>query len=146
MKIVNKKAQFNYILSDRFEAGIVLAGAEVKAIKNGKLSLSNSYVKIINLEAYLINANISVEGKKDYNPTRMRKLLMHKKEIVSIKTKTKAKKLTIVPTEVYTRGRLIKLELALARPKKKYEKKEILKKRDIKRVIERELRGNKDKP
>ena len=143
MKKLNKKARFNYILSERLEVGLVLTGMEVKAIKKGGIDLSNSYVKIMNMEAYLINANISAENKNDYNPTRTRKVLMHKKEIISIKTKIKAKKLTIIPTKVYTKGRLIKLEIALAKPKKKFEKRESIKKKDIERDIELELREKK---
>ena len=142
MKIKNKKAHFNYILTEQFEAGVVLSGAEVKSIRQGKIDISNSFAKIINSEMYLLNANISA-AEKDHNPTRTRKLLMHKKEIISINTKIKAKRLTIVPTKVYTKGRLIKFELSLAKSKKRFEKREIKKKKDIEREIEQELRGNK---
>lgn len=144
MKKINRKAKFNYNLFEKYEAGIVLAGAEVKAIRKGDIDLSNSFAKVMEDEVYLINVNIPVEGKKDYNPTRTRKLLLHKKEILSIKTKIKAKKLTLVPTKVYTKGRRIKAEIALAKSKKKYQKKETKKKKDIEREVERELRGRKD--
>jgi SsrA-binding protein len=140
MKKINRKAKFNYKLLDSFEAGIVLNGAEVKAIRNGQVDISNSYAKIVNNEAYLINANIPVSGKKDYSPTRTRKLLLHKDEIISIKTDIKAKKLTLVPTKVYTKHNLVKVELALAKPKRQFQKKESIKKRDIERDLERELK------
>lgn len=141
MKIINKKAKFDYKLFDRFEAGIELLGGEVKEAKLGKIDLSNSFAKVINNEIFLVNANIPIEGKKDYNPTRSRKLLLKKNEILSIETKIKAKKLTIVPTKVYTKGRLVKMEIALAKTKRKFEKRETIKKRDIEREIEKELRG-----
>lgn len=144
MKITNKRARFNYKLFDKYEAGLVLNGAEVKAIRRGSADLSQSYAKIIDDEVYLINANIPVEGKKDYKPTRSRKLLLHKDQIISIKSKIKAKRLTLVPTKLYTKGRLIKAELALAKAKRKYEKKEAIKRKDIERDMERELRGEKD--
>ena len=144
MKITNKRARFNYKLFDKYETGLVLNGAEVKAIRRGSADLSQSYAKIIDDEVYLINANIPVEGKKDYSPTRTRKLLLHKDQIISIKSKVKAKKLTLVPTKLYTKGRLIKAELALAKAKRKFEKKEAIKRKDIERDMERELRGEKD--
>lgn len=144
MRILNKRAKFNYRLFERFEAGIVLGGGEVKAIRRGNIDLSLSYAKVIDDEIFLINANIPVEGKKDYSPTRTRKLLLHRKEAVSIKTKIKAKRLTLVPTKVYTKGRLVKVEISLAKAKRKFEKKEAIKKKDIEREIERELRGDKD--
>ena len=141
MRIFNRKARFNYKLLGRFEAGIALLGAEVKAVRRGAVDLSSSFAKIMGDEVYLINANIPVEGKKDYNTKRIRKLLLHKNQIVSIQSKIKAKKLTLVPTKVYTKGRLIKVEVALAKAKRKYEKKEAIKRKDIEREIERELKG-----
>jgi len=143
MQIINKKAKFNYNLLERYEAGISLLGAEAKAFRLRKVNLSNSYAKIIDSEVYLINANISVEGKKDYNPTRSRKLLLHKDQIISLKEKVKAKKLTLVPTKLYNKGRLVKVELALAKSKRKFEKKDALKRKDIERDIERELKDKK---
>jgi SsrA-binding protein len=139
MSILNKKAQFNYRLFERFEAGISLLGGEVKAIRLGRADLSNSYVRIINNEAFLLNASIPIAGKKDYSPTRSRKLLLHKSQIISLKSKVEAKKLTFVPTKLYTKGRNIKLEIAIAKPKRGFEKKESLKKKDVEREIEKEL-------
>ena len=139
MRIINKKARFNYKIFEKFEAGMVLSGSEVKAIKKRGLDLSHSYAKIINDEVYLVNANVAVDAALQ-KPTRSRKLLLKKKQIISIKTKIKAKRLTLIPTKVYTRGRLIKAEIALAKAKRKFEKKEAIKKRDIEREIEKEFR------
>ena len=141
MKIINKKAKFNYILFEKFEAGVSLTGAEVKAIKTARADLSNSYVKIIRDEAYLVNANIPADGVQNYNPTRSRKLLLHRAELVSLSTKMKQKNLTLVPVKVYTKGRLVKLEIALAKAKRKFEKKESIKKKDIEREIAQQLRS-----
>ena len=137
MKIINKKASYNYHLYDRYEAGIVLTGSEVKAIKNGKVDISRSYVKEIGNELYLVNAVVSTQMHVE---TNSRKLLLHKNELFTIFTKTKAKKLTLVPTKIYTKGHLIKLEFALGRAKRKYEKRHKEKIREIKREIEREYK------
>jgi len=145
MKIINKRARFDYKLYDTYEAGIVLSGAEVKTLKRGSADLSQSYAKIIGDEAFLINVNIPIQGIEGQKPTRTRKLLLKRSEIALIKNKIKIKKLTLVPTKLYTRGLLIKAELALAKAKKKHQKKETLKKRDVEREIERELRGEKDR-
>jgi len=142
MKIINRKATFNYKLLEKFEAGISLTGAEVKSIKKGKIDLSAAYGKILGDEAYLVNANIPFEGAIDNKSTRSRKLLLHKNEIVAINAKIKAKKLTLVPTKVYTRGPFIKLEIALAKSKKRFEKKELLKKKDIEREMEKQLKDS----
>jgi SsrA-binding protein len=143
MKITNKRAKFNYNLFERFEAGIVLLGSEVKALRQGRADISNSFAKIINSQVYLINANVPT-NLPNANPTRTRKLLLHKNQITAIKTKIKAKKLTLVPTKLYTKGSLIKAEIALAKTKREFEKKESIKRRDIEREVERELRGSKD--
>ncbi|OGM18697.1 SsrA-binding protein [Candidatus Woesebacteria bacterium RIFCSPHIGHO2_01_FULL_38_10] len=143
MKVINKKAKFNYKLIERFEVGIALQGAEVKAIRRGNVDLTQSFAKIIGDEIYLINTNVPGEGKKDYNSRRIIKLLLHKKEIISIKSKIKAKKLTLIPLSLYTKGRLIKAEIALAKAKRKFEKKEAIKKRDIEKEIEAELKQRK---
>jgi len=135
MLILNKKAQFNYFLFDRHEAGISLMGGEARSIRNHNADLSNSFVKIIGNEAFLVNANIPIEGKLNYDSTRSRKLLLHKKEIISILSNIKAKKLTLVPTKMYNKGRKIKLEIALAKTKRKFEKKESIKKKDIEKEI-----------
>ena len=140
MKVTNRKARYDYDLLEKYEAGIALKGKEVRSVKKGQMDLSSSYGKILGDEAFLINASIPLEGEKDYDPTRSRKLLLHKKEIFSISSKIKAKKLTLVPTKVYTRGPLVKVELALAKSKKKFQKKDLLKKKDLERELERELK------
>jgi SsrA-binding protein len=140
MRVTNKRAKYNYRLFDKYEAGVSLTGVEVKAIRNGRANISSAYAKIINGEIYLVNANIQAKGVKDYDPLRTRKLLLNKAEIISIQTKIKQKKLTLVPTKLYTRGRLIKIEIALAKTKRKFEKKEAIKKKDIEREIAKELK------
>lgn len=140
MRITNKRARYDYQLFDKYKAGVSLTGVEVKAIRNGQADISSAYAKIINSEIYLINANIQAKGVKDYDPLRTRKLLLNKGEIISIQTKIKQKKLTLVPTKLYTRGRLIKVEIALAKTKRKFEKKEAIKKKDIEREIAKALK------
>ena len=138
MQIINKKAQFNYNILDKFEAGIELKGGEVKTIREGYADISGSHAKFIGNELFLINANIP-SLNSDANPTRIRKLLLHKGELLSIGTKIKAKKLTVVPVSLYTKGRLIKVKLALAKTKRMFERKESLKKKDLEREIEKSL-------
>ena len=137
----NKKAHFNYLLFDSFVAGISLLGTEIKSIRKNGASLVDSYVKITdNLEAYLVNAHISpYEFGNIYNhdPRRERKLLLNKKEILKILNKIKQEKYTVVPTQMYFSGRWAKLEIALAKGKKLYDKREALKKKDIQMDIRR---------
>jgi len=142
MKISNKKAHFEYKLEqDKFEAGISLSGGEAKAVRCGHADLSRSVARVVGGEIFLINANIPIIGAKNYTATRMRKLLLHKNEIVSVSTKMKQFKLTLVPVSIYNKGRLIKLGLALGRPRHKFEKKETIKRKDIEREINRELKN-----
>jgi SsrA-binding protein len=140
MKIFNKRVRFDYQILEKIEAGISLNGGEAKAVRTGHLNLTNSFAKIISGEVYLVNANVPINGKKDYSPTRSRKLLLHKGQIIDLELKSKAKRLTLVPVAVYTKGRLIKVELALAKSKKKFEKKQTIKKKDLERELERELK------
>jgi len=143
MKIFNKKARFEYELTgEGVEAGISLLGAEAKSVREGRADISQSAVRILGDEAYLINANIPAEGVQKYDSTRIRKLLLHRGEILSLTTKIKQKKLQIVPVRVYNKGRLIKLYLELGKAKRKFEKKETLKRRDINRDIEKVLKGS----
>ena len=135
MKVFNRKAKYNYRFIEKYEAGIVLTGDEGKAVKQGKVDIDKTYVKAIGNELYLINANFNKPGD-----TGSRKLLLHKEEIISLLTETKAKRLTLIPTKMYTRGRLIKLEFALAKSKRGYEKRDLIKRKDIERDIERELK------
>jgi SsrA-binding protein len=144
MKSLNRSARFNYKILETYEAGIELKGIETKTIKARGVDLSRSFGKIIGGEAYLINASIPLQNASDVSPTRTRKLLLHKKQIITILSKIKAKKLTLIPLKVYTKGRLIKVEVALAKAKRQFEKREAIKRKDIEREIERELRGDKD--
>lgn len=143
MVIFNKKASFKYQLGDSYEAGIVLTGKEVKAYRKGSVDLSQAFAKILGTEIFLINANFGILDP-DISTTRSRKLLLHKKEIYALESMLKAKKLTLVPKKLYNKGRKIKLELALGKGKKEFEKRDVIKKADIKRDLERELRGSKD--
>ena len=137
----NKKAHFNYLLFDKFEAGISLLGTEIKSIRKNGANLADSYVKITdNLEAYLIGCHISpYEFGNIYNhdPKRDRKLLLNKKEILKMLNKIKQEKYTVVPVQMYFSGRWAKLEIALAKGKKLYDKRETLKKKDIQMDIRR---------
>jgi len=141
MKIFNKRARFEYELTgEGVEAGISLKGAEAKSIRENRGDISRSSVRILNGEAYLINANIPATGIQKYDPTRTRKLLLHKREIISILTKAKQQKLQIVPVRVYNKRRLIKIYLELGRSKRKFEKKESIKLKDVQRDIESEFK------
>lgn len=141
MKIFNKKAPFDYDLREKLEAGINLTGAEVKAIKLGHADLTGSHVRVTGGQAYLIGAQIfpyQYARPDGYDERRTRKLLLHRKEILSLKAKMDGQNLTVVPVSLYTRHQLIKLELALAKGKKEYQKKEAKKRKDIQRELERE--------
>lgn len=142
MRIFNRKAKFNYEFEagSHLEVGLSLSGGEAKSVREKHADLSEAQVRILSGEAYLVNANIPVLGAK-LDSTRSRKLLLHKNELLSIATKVKQRKLTIVPISLYNKGHLIKLELALGKPKKKFEKKEQIKRRDIDREIEKEFKA-----
>ena len=146
MKILakNKKAYFNYEILEKFEAGISLTGQEVKSIKTRGVSLAGSYVVLKEEEVFWIGLNIPPyqpkNAPKDYNPERTRKLLLKKSEIKYLIGKSKQKGLTLIPLRVYTKNGKIKLEFGIAKGKKKVDKRELIKKRDIEREIKRELK------
>jgi len=130
----NKKAFHDYRISDTLEVGIKLLGPEVKSIKDGAVSLKESFVTIENGELFIKNLHISpykFARNEDYKPTRDRKLLANKKEIDSLYGATKEKGMTIVPTKIYLKNGMIKLEIGLAKSKKKWDKREDIKKRDL---------------
>ena len=136
----NKKVYWNYEILERFEAGISLLGQEVKSIKTGRINIAGSYVALKEDEVYLIGANIPPYQPKnaspDYNPERPRKLLLKKEEIKYLLGKIKQKNLTLVPLKLYTKKRnIIKIEIAIARGKKKHDKREAIKKREAMREI-----------
>jgi SsrA-binding protein len=145
--IENKRAYHDYEIIDKFEAGLVLNGQEVKSIKSGRINLNASYVVFYHQpgsELHLIGASIPPyqpkNAPKNYDEKRSRKLLLRKKEIRYLEGKSGQKGLTFIPLKVYTLNGKIKLEFALARGKKAYDKRDTLKKRDIKREIEGALK------
>jgi SsrA-binding protein len=142
----NRKARFNYEFLEKYETGIELFGVEVKSIRGGAMSLEGAFVIVRGGEAFLINANIPPyqpkNAPKDYDPLRNRKLLLTKKEITELAGSEKNKSLTIVPISVYNKSRKIKLEIALVKGKKKFDKRETLKKRDTDREIRRDFKGH----
>ncbi len=143
--ISNKKATFDYEILERFEAGVVLSGGEVKALRAGKASLNGAYVIIRGGEAYLVNASISpyqvTNAPKNYEPDHARKLLLSKKELAELERGSEQEGLTIVAIKWYNNKRYLKLEIGLARGKKKADKRETLKARDNKRDIDRIMKS-----
>ena len=139
----NRKAHFDYEIIEKYEAGLVLQGHEVKSIKGGHINLNGSYVVFRVNEAYLIGAKIPPYQPKntpvDYNPEQQRKLLLNKKEIDYLLGKSNERGFSLIPLKVFDKNGRIKLEFGIAKGKKKYNKKETIKKRDIERQIQREL-------
>lgn len=138
--IFNKKASFEYTLGKKFTAGVVLSGPEVKSLRLQHGSLNGSYIKTINNELFLINAQINpyqFARQEQYDPKRSRKLLVQKKEVEEIQEALTQKGLAIVPLAFFLAHNRIKLEFALARGKKEYEKRETIKNRDLQRKIDR---------
>jgi SsrA-binding protein len=139
--IFNKRAQYEYTISKKFIAGVVLEGAEVKSLRLKQASLNGSYIKEIGGELFLINAQINAyafANPENYDPKRSRKLLLKKNEVTNLVENSKQKGFAIVPLAFFISHNRIKLELALARGKKEYEKRESIKKRDLKRELESE--------
>lgn len=141
----NKRAHFDYELLEHYEAGLVLGGAEVKSAKKGHLSLKGSFVSMHEGELFLTNAHITPYAFANpltaYDPTRSRKLLIKKAEIKSLIGKLHVKGLTLVPLRVYTKRRLIKLEFAVGRGKKAFDKRSDIAKKEDKRKMNRALKG-----
>ncbi len=146
MKIINRKFSREYQEIERFEAGLVLSGPEVKVIRAGGLRLEGAYVRLIGDEAYLVNAELPryrFAKQDDYDPKHSRKLLLHKKEIIRIQTKLHGSGgLTLVPVSCYNKGDLLKLEIALVRGRRDVEKRKLEKKKEIERQAQRELKQN----
>jgi SsrA-binding protein len=144
---LNRKASFNYDLLETFEAGIALQGSEVKSIRDGRISLKESYAEVKNGEVFLVSAHISpyeAANRFGHDPKRDRKLLLHRQEIKRLTGKIKEKGLTLVPTKVLLndRGR-VKVEIALAKGKKTYQKREAIKTRDVERELRAELKRSR---
>jgi len=145
IEINNRKAKYDYQIFDTYEAGIVLTGTEIKSIRKGNCNLKDSYVVIRKNEAYIINMHVShyEEGNIfNHDETRTRKLLLHKKEILKLNNKIKISGNTIIPLKLYFKKNKVKIEIAMAKGKKTYDKRETIKERDINRNIRKQLKGN----
>ncbi len=140
----NKKAFHDYFIEDRYEAGVELYGAEVKSIKNGKASIKESFIRIIKGEIFIMGMHVTpYENSSMYTPNelRVRKLLLHKKEIQKIHEKVREKGYTIVPISVYIKKGLIKVEIALGKGKKNYDKRETEAKKTAKRTMDKAIKS-----
>ena len=138
----NRKAGRDYFLEDRLEAGIVLFGTEIKSIRASQVSLNEAYVKVERGEAWLVNAYIAPydpASQFNHDPRRIRKLLLHRREINRLEEKVKQRGYTLVPTRMYMKHHRAKLEFALARGKRKYDKRQEMAKKDAQREMERTL-------
>lgn len=140
----NRKAFYDYEILEQHEAGIALHGHEVKSVRAGRMNLAGSFVVLRSGEAWLTNADIAPYQAKNtpagYAPTRSRRLLLHKREISELFGQSAQKGLTLVPLRVYTKGPKIKIAFGLARRKKKYDKREVIRRRDTEREIGRSLK------
>jgi SsrA-binding protein len=145
IKIVarNRKANFEYFLLDRFEAGIELRGSEIKSVRNGQISLNEAYVETNGKEAWLVECHIAPYERASHfqhDPKRPKRLLLHKREIRQLWNESRKKGVTIVPVSVYLKDGRAKVEIALAKGKKLYDKRQTIAKRDAQREIERQQR------
>ncbi len=130
----NRAASYNYLLTDKYEAGLVLTGTEVKAAKSGKVQLKESYAEVSGNEAWLLNAHISEYShgnQMNHAPARKRKLLLHRSEIDKLQTETREKGLTIVPTKLYLKAGRIKIEIAVGKGKKFHDKREAVRAKEM---------------
>jgi len=139
----NRKALHNYALEDRYEAGIVLAGTEIKSIRAGRVNLADGYAQPRNGEIWLVNVHIAPydpSGRSGHAPTRPRKLLLHRREINRIISRVQERGYTLVPLRLYLKDGRAKVEIALARGKRQYDKRQAIAKRDAERDIERAIK------
>lgn len=146
IKIVatNRKASHEFFLLDKFEAGISLQGSEIKSIRAGHISLAEAYVRVDGQQAWLEDAHIAPyenAGNYGHEPRRPRRLLLHKKEIRKMWSEIRQKGVTVVPLRVYLKNGRAKVEIALAKGKKLYDKREVIAKRDVERELARQFRG-----
>ena len=142
---LNRKASHDYFLEDRYEAGLVLTGTEIKSIRQGRVQFKDAYISFINHEAYIKEMHISAydHGNRfNHDETRERKLLLHKLQIMKLENKVKLKGYTIVPVRLYLSKGRAKLEIALAKGKDNADKREASKKRDAQRDIEKAMKNN----
>lgn len=136
MKILNKKARFNYEILNEIEAGIVLVGTEIKSIRNGLAQINDSFVRIKNNEAFIVNMHISKYEQGNifnHDETRERKLLLHKREIKKLKNEVDRDGISLVPLSLYIKNGKAKILVGVGKGKKSYDKKEVIKKRDLER-------------
>jgi SsrA-binding protein len=139
----NRKARFEYFLLEEFEAGLSLQGSEIKSIRAGQISLAEAYIRIDGKNAWLVEAHVAPyeqANRNNHDPKRPRRLLLHKKEIKKLWEAIRQKGVTIIPTRVYLKGGRAKLEIAIARGKKLYDKRAAIAKRETDREIERQIR------
>ena len=142
----NRRARHDYHLLDRYEAGLVLQGTEVKSLREGRASLQQAYAEVRGNEAWLVGAHISTYDQgniANHDPDRDRKLLLHRKEIASLIGKVRERGFTLVPTRLYFKDGRAKVELALARGKERHDKRHDIAKRDAERQIDRALRARR---
>lgn len=142
----NKKARFDFEILQKFEAGLVLTGSEVKSLRAGQINLKDSYIAFVGSEAFLQKAHISVYKASSYNnhePERLRKLLMNRHELDKIRGGIQEKGLTCIPLKIYFKDGFAKLEIAMARGKNKGDKRQDVKKRDVNRELARTLRKSR---
>lgn len=140
----NKKAYHDYFIEEKFEAGMVLQGTEVKSLRQGKANLNDAFAQVKNGEAFLHNLHIlayDFGNRENHDPDRMRKLLMHKSEIVKLFSRIREQGYSFVPLRLYFKDGLVKVELGLAKGKKLYDKREDLKKKDMKKEMAQALKG-----
>jgi SsrA-binding protein len=139
----NRRARHDYDLLEKVEAGLVLTGTEVKSLRNGKASLEEAYAEVDNGEVWLLGCDIPEylqANRMNHVPKRPRKLLLHRREINKIATKTSAKGMTLVPLSIYFKKGIAKVELSVARGRKTFDKREALKKEEAKRDMDRAMR------
>jgi SsrA-binding protein len=142
----NKKAFHNYFIEEKFEAGMVLKGTEVKSLRMGKANLNDSFAQVRNGEAFLNNLHISpydFGNRENHDPDRVRKLLLHKKEIEKLHSKVREQGYSLVPLRLYFKNGMVKVEMGLAKGKKLYDKREDMKKEDQKREMAQALKSKK---
>ena len=143
MEILNRKARFDYNIESTLEVGIVLQGTEIKSVRSGKANIKDSYAIVKNDELYLLNAHIAEyeQGNRfNHEENRTRKLLAHKSEIKKLKNKLNLEGYTLIPLKLYFKNGNLKVLIGLAKGKKNYDKKEVIKERDIKREMEKEFK------
>jgi SsrA-binding protein len=142
---INKRANFDYEISDKYEAGLVLRGFEVKSVKTGHISLKGAFVTIRGEELFLTNANIPLYKHAgaiaNYDPTRPRKLMLHRSEIAHLIGKSRTQGLTLVPIRVYTKRGFLKLEFGIGKGRKKHDKRSVIQKKDAVRKMARALKS-----